>query len=53
MAAGVAWRSADDAEQELHDSIEGYYNSRRLHSQNEYRSPHEAEADWRRQPLAA
>ena len=53
MAAGVAWRSADDAEQELHDFIEGYYNSRRLHSQNEYRSPNEAEADWRRQPLAA
>ena len=53
MAPGVAWRSADDAGPELHEFIEGYYNARRLHSRNEYRSPNEAEADWRRQPLAA
>jgi transposase InsO family protein len=33
--------------------IEGYYNARRLHSRNEYRSPNEAEADWRRGKLAA
>ena len=53
MAAGVAWRAAADAEPELHEFIESYYNARRLHSRNEYRSPNEAEADWRRQPLAA
>ena len=53
MAPGVAWRSAADAQGDLHDFIEGYYNSRRLHSRNEYRSPNEAEADWRRGRLAA
>ena len=53
MTPGVAWRSAADAEPELHTFIEGYYNSRRLHSRNEYRSPNEAEADWRRGGLAA
>ena len=53
MAPGVAWRAAADAEPELHEFIESYYNARRLHSRNEYRSPNEAEADWRRQPLAA
>ncbi len=53
MTPGVAWRSAADAEPELHAFIEGYYNSRRLHSRNEYRSPNEAEADWRRGGLAA
>ena len=53
MAPAVAWRTAADAESELHEFIEGYYNSRRLHSSNEYRSPNEAEADWRRGGLAA
>ena len=53
MAPGVAWRSAADAKSELHDFIEGYYNARRLHSRNKYRSPNEAEADWRRGTLAA
>ena len=53
MAPGAAWRTAADAEPELHQFIEGYYNARRLHSRNEYRSPNEAEADWRRGKLAA
>ena len=53
MAPGVAWRSAADARVQLHEFIEGYYNARRLHSRNEYRSPNEAEADWRRGRLAA
>src|SRR2546428_13872464 len=53
MAPGAAWRSAADAEPELHQFIEGYYNARRLRSRNEYRSPNEAEADWRRGKLAA
>ena len=53
MTPGAAWRTAADAEPELHQFIESYYNAKRLHSSNEYRSPNEAEADWRRQPLAA
>ena len=53
MAPGAAWRTAADAEPELHQFIEGYYNARRLHSRNQYRSPNEAEADWRRGKLAA
>jgi len=53
MALSAAWRTAADAEPELHQFIEGYYNARRLHSRNEYRSPNEAEADWRRGKLAA
>lgn len=53
MAPGAAWRTAVDAEPELHQFIETYYNAKRLHSSNDYRSPNEAESDWRRQPLAA
>ena len=53
MAPGAAWRAAADAEAELHEFIEAYYNARRLHSRNDYRSPNEAEADWRRGELAA
>ncbi len=30
-----------------------YYNSTRLHSYNDYRSPNEAEADWRGKKKAA
>jgi putative transposase len=47
------WRAADEAEPELYTFIEAYYNSTRLHSYNEYRSPNEAEADWRGRELAA
>jgi transposase InsO family protein len=53
MAPGIAWRTASDAEPELRQFIEAYYNARRLHSRNEYRSPNEAEVDWRRGRLAA
>ena len=53
MTPGIAWRSAGDAAPELHQFIEGYYNARRLHSRNDYRSPNEAEAHWRRGTLAA
>jgi putative transposase len=53
MAPSDTWRSAADAEPELHEFIEVYYNARRLHSHNEYRSPNEAEADWRRGSSAA
>ena len=53
MAPGSAWHSNDDAEPELHEFIEGYYSARRLHSRNEYRSPNEAEVDWRRGKVAA
>ena len=53
MTPGIAWRSADDAAPELHQFIEGYYNARRLHSGNDYRSPNEAELHWRRGTLAA
>jgi putative transposase len=53
MVPGVAWRSATDAEPELFTFIEGYYNARRLHSSNDYRSPNETEADWRSRALAA
>jgi hypothetical protein len=30
-----------------------YYNARRLHSRNRYRSPNETESDWRSRGLAA
>jgi transposase InsO family protein len=48
-----SWRTADDAEPALFSFIEAYYNMRRLHSHNDYRSPNEAEADWRPEALAA
>jgi len=41
MVPGAAWRSSSDAEPELFTFIEGYYNARRLHSRNDYRSPNE------------
>ena len=53
MEPSAALRSAQDAEPELFDFIEGYYNARRLHSTNGYRSPNRAEADWRFLALAA
>jgi transposase InsO family protein len=42
-----------DAEPELFAFIERYYNARRLHSTNGYRSSNRAEADSRCQALAA
>jgi len=51
MAPGSAWRQATDAAPELFTFIEGYYNARRLHSQNDYRSPNETEAGWRSRAL--
>jgi transposase InsO family protein len=53
MDPGAAWRWAADAERELFTFIEGYYNARRLHSRNRYRSPNETESDWRSRVLAA
>lgn len=47
------WRTTDDAEPELFSFLEAYYNSTRLHSYNDYRSPNEAEADWRGKKKAA
>jgi hypothetical protein len=41
------------AEHELFSFIESYYNARRLHSHNDYRSPNETEADWRGRKVAA
>jgi transposase InsO family protein len=49
----TAWRTTQDAEPELYSFIESYYNARRLHSRNGYRSPNETESDWRSQALAA
>jgi transposase InsO family protein len=43
----ATWRTTDDAEPELFAFIEAYYNMRRLHSHNDYRSPNETEVDWR------
>ncbi len=51
--AAATWRSANDGEPELFAFIEAYYNGRRLHSYNDYRSPNEAEADWRGEAFAA
>jgi len=53
LDAGAAWRSADDAEPALFTFIESYYNAIRLHSGNDFRSPNEAESDWRREAQAA
>jgi transposase InsO family protein len=49
----VTWRTVQDAGPELFAFIESYYNARRLHSTNGYRSPNETESDWRTQALAA
>ena len=53
MTPGAAWRWAADARPELYVFIETYYNAKRLHSTNNYRSPNEAEAEWRTGALAA
>jgi hypothetical protein len=45
--------AAGDATPEMFTFIEGYYNARRLHSRNGYRSPNETECAWRRGMLAA
>jgi len=47
------WLSATDAIPPLFAFIEAYYNAKRLHSFNDYKSPNESEADWRTQALAA
>lgn len=49
----TTWRTLEDAAPELFAFIESYYNARRLHSRNGYRSPNETESDWRSQALAA
>ncbi len=49
----ATWRTVGDAGPALFEFIEGYYNGRRLHSTNDYRSPNETEADWRIRALAA
>jgi transposase InsO family protein len=49
----ATWRDIDDAAPELFSFIEAYYNARRLHSRNDYRSPNETEANWRRGKLTA
>ncbi len=49
----TTWRIVEDAAPELFTFIESYYNARRLHSRNGYRSPNETESDWRSQALAA
>jgi len=48
-----SWRSAAEALPSLFNFIEAYYNARRLHSTNDYRSPNTTEADWRIRKLAA
>ena len=53
MAPGQAWRFADDARLELSNFIDGYYNLRRLHSSNDYRSPSSTESNWRSEARAA
>jgi putative transposase len=49
----TTWRTAGDATPEMFTFIEGYYNARRLHSRNGYRSPNEVEVTWRQEALAA
>jgi putative transposase len=49
----ATWRTVEDAAPELFAFIESYYNARRLHSHNDYRSPNETESDWRADALAA
>ena len=53
MEPGQGWRFADDARLELSNFIDGYYNQRRLHSSNGYRSPNTTESDWRSEAEAA
>ncbi len=47
------WRTVADAGPALFEFIERYYNVKRLHSTNDYRTPNEIEADWRIRSLAA
>jgi len=47
------WRYALEAGPGLSEFIEVYYNGKRLHSSNGYRSPNEVEAEWRTRALAA
>ena len=49
----ATWRTAQDAGAALFAFIESYYNARRLHSRNGYRSPNETESDWRSHALSA
>jgi putative transposase len=49
----ATWRTTQDAGPELFAFIESYYNARRLHSRNGYRSPNETESAWRSHGLAA
>lgn len=49
----AAWRTVEDARPSLTLFIESYYNARRLHSRNGYRSPNETEHHWRSEALAA
>ncbi len=49
----TTWRTVQDAGPELFTFIESYYNARRLHSRNGYRSPNETESAWRLEALAA
>ena len=49
----ATWRIVEDAQPEMFTFIESYYNARRLHSRNGYKSPNETESDWRLEALAA
>jgi putative transposase len=49
----TGWETAAEAEPDLFEFIEAYYNTQRLHSYNGYRSPNRAEADWNCRELAA
>ena len=49
----TTWRYVADAENEVFNFIEVYYNQTRLHSHNDYRPPNEIEADLRNGALAA
>ena len=49
----ATWRTPEDARPELFSFVESYYNGKRLHSTNNYRSPNETEAEWRSGALAA
>jgi putative transposase len=41
------WRYVNDGEPELFRFIEGYYNQKRIHSHNGYKTPNETESDLR------
>ena len=48
-----SWRTVQDAAPDLWAFIESYYNARRLHSHNGYKSPNQTESAWRMGALAA